>query len=106
MAIQNKTLSSAEHDFYLTSVAGLPGNTSLNQAKRRYFANNGVTGTGKTTPQMEVEFLKLRIAQVGSTTADSNRLADLWLQMASVDGYSIVNKTWTQAKFEWLVGSH
>lgn len=56
MAIQDKTLRGAEHDWYATRSA-LPGNAPLGDHKAAYYASKGFGGVGKPISQMEDEWL-------------------------------------------------
>lgn len=76
MAIQDKTLSSAEHDWFATR-SGIAGNAPLNDHKRAYFASKSISGTNKPTNQMEREWLQTL------TGVTSNELADMWSQAVS-----------------------
>ena len=67
MAIQDKSLNGAEHDWYATR-SGVAGNAPLNDHKLAYFASKGVgSGTGSRKPitQLEREWLQ----KVTSSTA-------------------------------------
>lgn len=73
MAIQNQSLSAAEHDWYATR-SGVASNAPLNDHKRAYYASRGVTGGTKPTSQMEYEWL----AKLTGVT--SKELADMWVE--------------------------
>ncbi len=75
MAIQDKTLSGAEHDWFATR-SGLPGNAPLTEHKRRYFTSKGITGT-KPLTQMEREWLQTLTGVTGKS------LPDMWSQAVS-----------------------
>ena len=75
MAIQDRTLPGAEHDWFATR-SGAPGNAPLSQHKRMYFTSKGITGRGPLT-QMEREWLQ---TLAGVT---SQRLPDMWAEAVS-----------------------
>lgn len=81
MAIQDKSLSSAEHDWYATR-SGMPSNAPLNEHKRAYYVSQGVTGLNKPLTQMEREWLQKL------TGVTSQRLPDMWLQAVAGAGKS------------------
>lgn len=70
MAIQDKTLAGAEHDWYATR-SGLVSSAPLTEHKRKYYSDKGFGGS-KPLTQMEREWLQ-NIA--GSS---SNKPGDLW----------------------------
>jgi hypothetical protein len=80
MAIQTKTLSSAEHDWFATR-SGAPGNAPLTQHKRMYFTAKGITGT-KPLTQMEREWLQKL------TGVTSKSYVDMWSQAVSGQGFT------------------
>lgn len=75
MAIQTRTLSSAEHDWFATR-SGQPANAPLGEHKRGYFTSKGITGT-KPLTQMEREWLQTL------TNVTSKRLPDMWAEAVS-----------------------
>src|SRR5689334_15280276 len=76
MAIQNKTLSGAEHDWFAVQ-SGLSANAPLGDHKAAVFAKYGVGGSGKTLGQMEREWLQ-KIAN-----SSSLKQGDLWREAVS-----------------------
>ena len=75
MAIQNKSLVSAEHDWYATR-SGLGNTSSLQAHKQNYFISKGFGGNASIHPpisQMEDDWLR----SVGSSTSD--KPFELWL---------------------------
>lgn len=80
MAIQNNTLTSAEHDWYATR-SGIVSHAPLNDHKRAYFISKSVSGAnGKPITQMEYEWLG---KQTGVT---SKELADMWVEAVAGAG--------------------
>lgn len=71
MAIQDKSLRGAEHDWFATR-SGLTSNATLNEHKAKYFSDQGFGGVGKPLSQMELEWL-----QSIATSSSINR-GDLW----------------------------
>lgn len=67
MAIQNRSVSSVEHDFYQTR-SGLTGNPPLSDCKAKYFSDEGFGGEKKPISQMEGEWLS---SQTGVTSANA-----------------------------------
>ena len=88
MAIQSRSVSAAEHDWYATR-SGLPSNAPLNDHKRAYYVSTTfVTGEGsKTINQMEWEWLKTLPGPV-----TSNEWADMWIQAVAGQGLTPVVK--------------
>lgn len=78
MAIQDKSLASAEHDWYATR-SGAPANAPLTQHKRMYYTSKGITGV-KPLTQMEREWLQTL------TGVTSKSLVDMWSQAVSGQG--------------------
>jgi hypothetical protein len=78
MAIQDKTLSGAEHDWFATR-SGAVANAPLTEHKRAYFTKKGITGT-KPLTQMEREWLQTL------TNVTSQRLPDMWSEAVSGQG--------------------
>lgn len=78
MAIQDKTLSGAEHDWFATR-SGRPSNAPLSEHKRGYFTSKGITGT-KPLNQMEREWLQTL------TGVTSKSIPDMWSQAVSGQG--------------------
>jgi len=72
MAIQNGTLSQAEHDWYATR-SGLGNSAPLGDHKRAYYASKSIGGTTKPISQLETEWLQ----SVSSST--STETFELWL---------------------------
>lgn len=75
MAIQNKTLRGAEHDWFATR-SGLPNTAPLNDHKVTYFGTKGFGGNmsiAAPITQLEREWLQ----SVGSST--SNNPFELWV---------------------------
>ena len=75
MAIQNGTLSEAEHDWYATR-SGLGNSATLDDHKMAYFASKGVgsnASISKPITQLEREWLQ----KVGSSSAI--KPFELWL---------------------------
>jgi len=69
MAIQNQSVASVEHDFYVTR-SGLVASVSLNEAKAKYFSDQGFGGNAsihKPISQMEAEWLA---SQTGVTSVN------------------------------------
>lgn len=82
MAIQNKSLSAAEHDWFATR-SGVVSHAPLNDHKRAYFASKGISGANaKKTSQMELEWLH---TLTGVST--KNTISDLWRE--AVAGQSL-----------------
>lgn len=79
MAIQDKTLAAAEHDWYATR-SGVAGNAPLDDHKRAYYVSKGITGNQKPLSQMEREWLQTL------TGVTSQRLNDMWLQAVAGQG--------------------
>lgn len=79
MAIQNKTLSGAEHDFFAT-LSGLSSSAPLNEHKAKVFSDAGHGGAGKPLSQMEREWLQ--------NFANSSKLneGDLWREVVATIG--------------------
>lgn len=76
MAIQDKSLTSSEHDWYATR-SGLPTEATLDAHKAAYYASKGFGSNAsivKPLGQLEREWLQ----NVGTTT--SNKPFDLWLR--------------------------
>lgn len=78
MAIQDKSLASAEHDWYATR-SSMPANAPLGEHRRAYYTSKGITGT-KPLTQMEREWLQTL------TGVTSQRYADMWSQAVSGQG--------------------
>lgn len=75
MAIQDKSLSAAEHDWYATR-SGLPANAPLADHKLAYFASKGFGSNAsirKPLSQLETEWL------LSVSGAPSDYPFDLWL---------------------------
>lgn len=91
MAIQDKTLSGSEHDYFSTR-SGLPANAGLIEHKMKVFSDAGCGGVGKPFSQMEREWLQ--------KTATSSKLneGDLWVEMVAKAGVTPVRST-SQNKF-------
>jgi hypothetical protein len=85
MAIQTASLSSAEHDWYVTR-SGITANAPLNDHKRAYFVSKGITGANKKLSQMEWEWLHT----LTGVTAD--RWADMWIQAVAGQSLTPVRK--------------
>lgn len=71
MAIQNRSLNSAEHDWYATR-SGLAANATTDAHKKAYYSSKGIAES-KPLSQAEREWLQ----SVGSST--SNNPFELWL---------------------------
>ena len=82
MAIQNKTLSSAEHDWFVTR-SSLAVSVPLTEHKIKYFSDKGFGGNAsihKPITQMETEWL-------GSLTGvTSQNYADQWREAVAGQG--------------------
>lgn len=104
MAIQDKTLSAAEHDYYVTT-SGLAANAPLTEHKRRVFIDvAGVPDApGKPLSQMEME----AIHKYG-TTASSVPMYDAWVAAAQTllpGGFLIpTNASLNHIKFLFYTG--
>lgn len=80
MAIQDKTLSAAEYDWFMTRAAL---STNIHDAKRAYFISKGFDGgLNKPTSQLELEWLH---SLTGVST--KNTISDLWRE--AVAGQSL-----------------
>ena len=69
MAIQNQSVASVEHDFYVTR-SGLSSNAPLSDAKAKYFSDQGFGSNAsirKPLTQMESDWLA---SQTGVTSAN------------------------------------
>lgn len=76
MAIQDKTLAGAEHDWYATR-SGLSNSATLTEHKVKYFSDKGFGGANKPVSQMEREWLQ----NIGGSSA--NNEGDLWSEVLS-----------------------
>jgi len=97
MAIQNRSLIGAEHDWYATR-SGLPGNAPLVDHKLAYYASRGFGGNAsirKPLSQIEQEWL----AAVGSSTADTP--FELWLNACQAQSV-IVGKSVNDCKMRFF----
>lgn len=79
MAIQDKSLTGAEHDWFATR-SGEPSNVSTDSHKRSYFVSKGITGAKKPLSQMEREWLQTLTGVTGK------ELADMWVQAVAGAG--------------------
>jgi hypothetical protein len=101
MAIQDKTLTSVEHDWFATK-SGQPSNAPLSQHKRAYIEK--VLGftfpAGTPISEMEKRWL------LHSGAKPSNNLSDLWHSVAGVAPNGAIDgtkKSMNQIKFEFYV---
>lgn len=92
MAIQDKTLSSAEHDWYATR-SGLDNTATLTAHKKAYYSSKGIAES-KPLTQMEREWLQ----SVGSST--SNNPFELWLNACQAQTVG-VGRTIDECKFNF-----
>jgi hypothetical protein len=100
MAIQTRSLSAVEHDFYVTNVPGdaPPANIKLNEAKKRFYNFYvGSAANNKSVSEGEKLYLKKY------TASASNSIADLWVEMAALYGISTTKKTLSQIKYEIFI---
>lgn len=80
MAIQDKTMTAAEHDWYATR-SGVVAYAPLNDHKRAYYIARGVSdANGKKISQMEKEWLA---KQTGVT---SKYIPDMWVEAVAGAG--------------------
>lgn len=79
MAIQNRTLISAQHDWYATR-SGMAQNAPTTEHMRAYWVSKGITGNNKPLSQMEREWLQTL------TGVTAKRLPDMWLQAVAGQG--------------------
>jgi hypothetical protein len=79
MSIQDKSLSSAEHDWFVTR-SGLDVEAPLTEHKRKYFADKGFDAVGKPITQMEREWLQ------NIASSSSNNEGDLWREAVAAQG--------------------
>lgn len=110
MAIQNKTLASAEHDWYATR-SSLPNSAPLNDHKRAYYLT---ILTGKTYPSnitlidLEREFLHDRIDGNSGSAAATDKENELWRKLITSPGIGIdgainnIPKKLSQLKYEFF----
>lgn len=97
MAIQNKTVAGAEHDWYATR-SGLGNGATLNEHKANYFISKGFGGNASIHPplgQMESDWL----TNVGSSTA--NTPYELWVNACQAQTVA-VGKTIDECKFNFF----
>src|SRR3990167_2341563 len=93
MAIQDDSLTGAEHDWFATR-SGL-GNVPLNDHKREYFSTKGFRSNASLSrplSQLEREWLQ----SVSGTS--SNNEGDLWIEVVSASGFTPAITT-SQNKF-------
>lgn len=76
MAIQNKTLRGAEHDWFATR-SGLASTAPLSEHKSKYFSDKGFGGSNKPLTQMEREWLQ------NVASSSSNKPGDLWREVVA-----------------------
>lgn len=79
MAVQNQSVASVEHDFYVTR-SGKASNTPLNEAKEKFFSDLGFGGNAsihKPISQMESDWLG---SQTGVSSANPQ---DQWREAVS-----------------------
>lgn len=110
MAIQTGNYTATERDYWMSqyeTVAGEPmnPNTPHNEAvKLGMLADSGLSlSLSSTRETIEREFLKSGIS--ATTTPTSERIPDLWLQLASINEINIVNKPWKQARHEYYLAT-
>ena len=99
MAIQDDTLSSAEHDWFATR-SDLPSNVPLADHKAKYFSDKGFgsnASISKPLSQMEREWL-----QSVSGTASNNE-GDLWREACAAQSVPVTQFT-SQNKFSFYTG--
>lgn len=83
MAIQTKSLSAAEHDWYATR-SGLVTQAPLSEHKAQYFSDKGFGGNAsihKPLAQMEDEWLNSLTGVTGS-----HSIADKWIEAVAGAG--------------------
>jgi hypothetical protein len=94
MAIQDKTLSGAEHDWYATR-SGQPSGAPLSQHKAAFYASKGFTAN--TITQAEREWLQT------IATSSSNNEGDLWREAVAAQGLTPSAST-SENKFLFFTG--
>jgi hypothetical protein len=92
MAIQDKTLTGAEHDWFATR-SGLTNSATLTAHKKAYFALKGFSHN-KPLTQAEREWLQ----NIGSSS--SNNPYELWSRACSANS-ATVGKTINSCKFNF-----
>lgn len=93
MAIQTRTLSSVEHDYYATR-SGLPNRSPLNDHKRTVWEK--VVGGGN----LSLKELELRWLQ-SATSNSSSSLVEQWENMVGTYGAGNVAKTIDENRYKW-----
>lgn len=99
MAIQDKTLSGAEHDFFVTG-SGLDPEAPLTEHKSKYFSDKGFgsnASISKPLTQMEREWLQ----SVASSA--SNNEGDLWREACAAASVPVTQST-SQNKLHYYTG--
>ena len=99
MAIQDDSLSGAEHDWFATR-SSLPANAPLIDHKQKYFSDRGFgsnASINKPLTQMEREWLQ----NVASST--SNNEGDLWREVVASQGLTPSVST-SENKFIFYTG--
>lgn len=96
MAIQDKSLRAAEHDWFATR-SGLPAHAPLSEHKRKYFADRGFGGVGKPISQQEREWLTS-----APTVVPPNNIydADAWARVNQNHGVA-VGRSVDESKFNF-----
>lgn len=97
MAIQDKTLSGAEHDWFAVQ-SGLASSAPLSEHKAKVFSDLGYGGANKPLSQMEAEWLS------GLPGVTSRREADKWREAVSALGITPALTT-AQNKFLFYTSS-
>lgn len=93
MAIQDKSLTSAEHDWYATR-SGLAANATTDAHKKAYYSSKGISER-KPLSEAEREWLQ----KVGSTTSISP--FELWLRACQAQTVG-VGKTINDCKMRFF----
>ena len=86
MAIQDKTLSGAEHDWFATR-SGLASSAPLTEHKAKFFSDQGFGGVGKPLTQMELEWLQ---AVAGTSSINEG---DLWREACAAQSVTVTQFT-------------
>lgn len=98
MAIQGKSVTAAEHDWFATR-SGL-GNVPMNDHKREYFSTKGFRSNASLSrplSQLEREWLQ----NVGSST--SNEDYELWVNACQAQSVP-VGRSVNECKFNFFTG--
>lgn len=81
MAIQDKSLRGAEHDWFATQ-SGLPSNAPLSEHKAKYFRDQGY---GESNPNATLNELELEWLKDIANSSSLNR-GDLWRELVAAVG--------------------